>query len=312
MYRFIVFRIQSSDNRVYQRLSFHTEKVYFYDMQKDHLREPFELVLKEVPDECPRGAHSHTFFELVYVVSGTGKQCINEVEVSYKPGHLFVVAPNDAHIFKIETPTQFFFIRLNTSFISGAKAGNKLSERLETILENARHEPGCILKTEDDKTAARHLIQILITEHLKKDEFHKDLITSLVNTLLILVARNIHERFPETVSESTDQKLIDILEYIQSNIYSPDKLKADEIGKHVGLSESYLSNFFRKHARESMQQYILHYKLKLIENRLLHSNMRINEVADEFGFTDKSHLNRIFKKHRGMNPSSYRKQHQGV
>ena len=44
-----------------------------------------------------------------------------------------------------------------------------------------------------------------------------------------------------------------------------------------------------------MQQYIIKYKLKLVENRLLHSEMRINEIAAELGFTDESHLNKLFK-----------------
>lgn len=277
-------------------------------MPKDHLREPFELVLKEVMDECPRGRHSHSFFELVYIVSGTGKQSINEVEAHYKPNHLFLVAPNDFHLFKIEQPTQFFFVRFNTSYIPALNAPNGLSDRLEKILANARQEPGCILKQQDDKNAIRHLMQILMREHLKQDEFHKELVQSLLNTLLIMVARNIHYSFPAQVQESADSKLINLLEYIQSNIYYPEKLKAAAIGKAFGFSESYLSNYFKKHAGEPMQQYILHYKLKLIENRLLHSSMRINEVADEFGFTDKSHLNRIFKKYRGITPSAFKKQ----
>lgn len=44
-----------------------------------------------------------------------------------------------------------------------------------------------------------------------------------------------------------------------------------------------------------MQQYILNYKLKLVENRLLHSQMRICEIVEELGFTDESHLNKFFK-----------------
>jgi AraC-like DNA-binding protein len=37
------------------------------------------------------------------------------------------------------------------------------------------------------------------------------------------------------------------------------------------------------------------------------STLRINEIAEEFGFTDKSHFNRMFKKYRGMNPSAFKK-----
>ncbi|CAM4363498.1 regulatory helix-turn-helix protein, AraC family [Pedobacter westerhofensis] len=49
------------------------------------------------------------------------------------------------------------------------------------------------------------------------------------------------------------------------------------------------------------------YKVKIIETRLLSSDMRINEMVDEFKFSDESHLNRVFKKYKGMSPSSFRK-----
>jgi AraC-like DNA-binding protein len=49
------------------------------------------------------------------------------------------------------------------------------------------------------------------------------------------------------------------------------------------------------------------YKLKLVESRLLHSDMRISEIAEELNFTDESHLNRMFKKYRHTTPNEYRK-----
>jgi AraC-like DNA-binding protein len=55
-----------------------------------------------------------------------------------------------------------------------------------------------------------------------------------------------------------------------------------------------------------MQIYIAKYKIKLIEHRLKFSDKRINEIADEFGFTDVSHLNKYFKKHKGNNLTAYR------
>ncbi|WP_222597258.1 helix-turn-helix domain-containing protein [Chitinophaga pinensis] len=36
----------------------------------------------------------------------------------------------------------------------------------------------------------------------------------------------------------------------------------------------------------------------------------MNEIADGLGFTDKSHLNRLFKKYNGVSPAQYRKQQQ--
>ncbi|WP_373015295.1 AraC family transcriptional regulator [Mucilaginibacter sp.] len=276
-------------------------------MVKDHLREPFELVLKEFMDVCPRGLHTHTFFELIYIVAGTGRQCINEIEFDYRPGNLFLVAPNDTHVFKIKAPTQFFFIRFNNIFVKASKKEDELIQRLELILQNARHEPGCILKSEADKRSVTHLMGMLIGEHLHHDLYHKELIAQLVNTLLVVIARNISQAFPEKIDETSEEKAVAILQYVQANIYYPDKLRAQQISRHFGIAETYLGSYFKKHANETLQQYILNYKLKLIENRLMQSNMRITEIADEFGFTDKSHLNRIFKKYRGMNPTEFKK-----
>lgn len=49
-------------------------------------------------------------------------------------------------------------------------------------------------------------------------------------------------------------------------------------------------------------------RTKLIESRLLHSDVRIDEIADEPGFTDESHLNKFFRKQRGISPTRFRRQ----
>jgi AraC-like DNA-binding protein len=46
----------------------------------------------------------------------------------------------------------------------------------------------------------------------------------------------------------------------------------------------------------------------VVETRLLHSDMRINEIVVELHFTNESHLNRIFEKYKELSPTGYRKQ----
>ncbi|MBS1602594.1 MAG: helix-turn-helix domain-containing protein [Bacteroidetes bacterium] len=276
-------------------------------MVKDHLREPFELVLRESMDECPRGEHMHSFFELVYIVEGRGRQSINESEFGYEPGDLFLVAPNDRHIFRIGETSRFFFIRFNQLYLRASKKDDRLAQRLELILNNSGQEPGCILKNDDDRRSVGQLMDILIREHQNSDVFHKELVGQLVDTLLTIVARNITQPFPVVVDETSERRSIDILEYIQANISSPDKLRVEAIGAHFGLSKNYLGRYFKKQTNETLQEYILKYKLRLVENRLLHSDMRVSEIADEFGFTDKSHLSRIFKRYRGVGPAEFRR-----
>lgn len=277
-------------------------------MVKDVLHEPYELVLKEIFDECPRGEHSHSFFELVYIISGTGSHIIGGSSFDYKPGNLFLLAPNEMHDFKGNTPTQLFFIRFNHVYIKQGARQNNLLKHLETILNNSGKEFGCVLKNEADKPVAKSILTAIIAEHINHGLYHKELLSQYIDTLLVLVARNVMMGLPVKITEQSDDRAINILQYIQANIYEPDKLKGEHISREFGIAENYLGRYFRKHTNETLQQYVMNYKLKLVENRLLHTDMRMNEIADELGFTDKSHLNRLFKKYRGMNPSQYRKQ----
>lgn len=276
-------------------------------MIKDNLYQPFELVLKEYMDVCPRGKHAHTFFEIIYIVSGSGIQYINDSELTYSSGDLFLVGPNDSHLFKIETLSQFFFIRFNNIFVQTSKDKSELVHQLDQILQNAKNEHGNIVSNDEDKKTVIQLMGILISEHLKNDIYHDQLINSLVNSILLIVSRNISNFFSEIVDETSEVKTINILNYIQSNIYYPEKLRVEVMSIVFSMSEKYLGRYFKKHTNETLQHYIMNYKVKLIENRLLHSNYRISEIAYEFGFTDKSHLNRMFKKYKGISPSDLKK-----
>jgi AraC-like DNA-binding protein len=277
-------------------------------MRNDILHEPFELVLREFLDVCPRGQHAHNFFELVYIVAGTGKQVINQTEVDYQTGHLFLLAPDDLHSFNIDTPTRFFFIRFNPVYIHSDARHKDLVRQLEALLRNAGCEPGNIIKKPADIRLVQSIMEAIIAEYADNGLYHTELTRLLIYTLLLVIARNIVLPVTTAIDESSDQKIADILRYIQTNIHDPEKLRIERVSAHFGISETYLGRYFRKHAGESYQQYISQYKFKLIENRLLHGNMRINEIADEFGFTDNSHFNRMFKKYKGMNPSEFRKE----
>jgi AraC-like DNA-binding protein len=274
-------------------------------MNKENLHEPFSIVCMTL-DECPKSEHTHTFFELVYIIEGTGKQCINKSEFRYQPGHMFLITPEDCHRFEVETRTTFFFLRFNDIYIKGAGVSISNVQQLEFILHNANHQPGCILRNLVDKQVVKPLVEAIIREYANHDIYNKELIQQYVSTLILLVARNIAKYQQLDVSEQTDQKASDILRFIQSNIYDPSKLKAEYICDQFGVSVNYLGKYFKRHTGSTMQNYITKYRQTLIEHRLMHSDKRLNEIVYEFGFTDESHLAKFFKKNKGISPNAFR------
>ena len=73
------------------------------------------------------------------------------------------------------------------------------------------------------------MVEAMIREYVNRDLYNKEIIKQLVNTLIVIVARNIAKYLPDTIDEGTEEKAIDLLNYIQENIYTPDKLKAENI-----------------------------------------------------------------------------------
>jgi len=284
-------------------------------MQKESLYQPFEIHYTKV-DVCPKSAHKHNFFELVYIASGTGIQCINENNFDYQPGHMFLITPDDCHSFQIGTTTELVFIRFNDIYVKSQQQNDPRQiewiKKLEYILHNASHQPGCILRNPPDKILIKAMVESLLGEWTNKQLYHHEIISQIVNTIITIVARNIGLTMPNKVVDNTANTIVQLFNYIQENIYDGEKLRADIIANHFGFADGYLSRYFKKHTGESIQQYIINYKLKLVETRLQHSDMRINEIVNELGFTDESHLNRLFKKYKGLTPTAFRKQQQSV
>jgi len=48
------------------------------------------------------------------------------------------------------------------------------------------------------------------------------------------------------------------------------------------------------------------YRISIIEKRLVIGSITLGQITDEFGFTDISHFNKFFKKHKGIGPKIYR------
>src|ERR1700712_1882964 len=85
-------------------------------MVKENLYHSFEVDYKQL-DKFPRRTTTKSFFELIYILDGSGLQFINKNKFNYRKGNLFLITPQDIHSFEINTPTQFFFLRFNEYFL---------------------------------------------------------------------------------------------------------------------------------------------------------------------------------------------------
>jgi len=271
-------------------------------MRIKNLHKPFEIELL-VTDRYTGKQHKNSFFEMVYILEGSGLQLINDHQLPYGPDKLFLLFPQDSHGFEVYETTHFAFIRFNEGYL---KAQSKeWLQRLEYIFHNHNHLPGCILKTVPDKPLIRALTEALLREQQAAGPHSQQVMQQMLNTIITIAARNI-ALFHQAVDYQSAQPL-SLVGYIHEHIYSPEALRVEKLAAYFNISQTYVSQFFKRETGESLQEYISTYRQTLIESRLRHTNQRLGEIAAQFGFTDSSHLNKAFRKARGLSPSEFRK-----
>lgn len=102
-----------------------------------------------------------------------------------------------------------------------------------------------------------------------------------------------------------DARVRKAMDYLAARPAEPFRL--DELARHCGLSESRLSHLFKAETGETPQVYSEELRLRLAQQLLVHSGLRVNEVAAETGFADAFYFAKRFRKFARFSPSEYRK-----
>ena len=123
---------------------------------------------------------------------------------------------------------------------------------------------------------------------------------------LFALVENILKDLELPINESYELSQ-EIEQYIQQNIYFPDKLQIKSIADQFQISANYFGAFFKKRYSKSYKVYIDDIRIKLIEERLASNRYTMKQIVEELGFNDESHLTNFYKKKRNITPSSYKR-----
>jgi AraC family transcriptional regulator len=91
---------------------------------------------------------------------------------------------------------------------------------------------------------------------------------------------------------------------LQERFYEP--LSLEQIAAAIGVHPVHLARTFRAVCHCTVGDYLRYVRVAFASRKLAASSMPIVEIAHGSGFSDQSHLCRVFKRQTGMTPSQFR------
>jgi AraC-like DNA-binding protein len=254
-------------------------------------------------------SHGHTYYEIGYIYGGTGIHYLNNSALNYQRGDIFVLCPEDSHTFKIKKTTRFVFIKFTDSYfrLFDGQMGDTTTGQDPLEIMNSKYlkENKLDILELDAQILKNTIDNIVAFDRSDQLIINSRVIYHQILSVLALVKDNLSRTETGFRIETDDQLMIS---YIHQHIYTPADLKISTIADHFNIAPKYFSAYFKRVYHISYSAYVQKYKASLIALRLQSRQFTLRQIAEEFGFTDESHLSRFFKKSHKKSPGAYRNQ----
>lgn len=89
--------------------------------------------------------------------------------------------------------------------------------------------------------------------------------------------------------------------------YYSQGITLEEIARKLHVSEEYLSAQFKKETGVSFRDTVRDVRMKRVKELLVHSSLKLNQIADMVGYSDPKYMSKVFKEETGMLPAEFRK-----
>ncbi|MBO5946112.1 MAG: AraC family transcriptional regulator [Clostridia bacterium] len=257
-----------------------TDSVYFAYKKNDNI--PKELSLR----------HCHDKYEILYVVSGTGKYVVEGIEYPVSPGTLMIFPPLAYHLVQIDSGAPYERYLLH--FDRGAVLSD-LSDAMAVIDENAKLSGAFYTRTSLNyalTSTFEKFDTVNLLPESGRDMYSRLLLGEIINYLSL-----------EPTAFFFDDRLdlgTKVIRYLNLNVERPISL--DQLSKRFFVSKYYLCRAFKERNGISIHGYITQKRVTYAK-QLIEAGESASNAAYKVGFGDYSAFYRAYLKIMGRAPT---------
>jgi AraC-like DNA-binding protein len=260
----------------------------------------------------PMYLHKHTFIELDYVYRGSCSYFIGTADNVFqlREKEICIINQNAVHGIRLNAKDDIVlkcfipFGNIDIGYFERQEQDPLLLRFLiSTLSNNTEYSSFLVIRPVDFYTVDEIMLH-MYTESIDKSRGWKQVIDSYINILLTSLMRS-DENECRFVSEPiNDHFQIDkIISRIENN-YKHISLK--ELAKNLHFHENYLSRMIKKSTNYNFSELLCQVRLNEAAKLLLHTDLKISEIADSIGYSKPNYFYKLFKEHYGITPTEYK------
>lgn len=266
--------------------------------------------------------HHHHLFELLYCWDGEVTQSSEDQQVTMRAGELILLKPGVKHHTFNHSNGYYSFFNVHFN-IDDKELRELLTKNSFELFSNERVKQSKLLLYIKEIESLLQL-ELLRPGSVNRTEqqlvMHLSGVDKLLfqNQLLLIineVAMLLHQQHPAEEEQHgkkmTSRLQVDVAHemeaMLQDHLFS--KGAVAHIARKQNLSRSQCYKIFMQVYGMSPRQYLTQLKLNKAKHLLLESEMSIEDIAQQLGFSSLSHFSRQFKRWTGVPPMQYRPKH---
>ena len=280
----------------------------------DTLNSPYEAFLYDTAvSDFPIRPHWHYFMEMIYMKEGTALIDCDGKSYVLEPGDMILFHPEAVHAIYTATNVSLKYNVLKFD-VNRLYTENNYAPKIRAILSSARKNKTasvCFREEEISDIPAEEIFEECRKELEQRNYGYDIVVHNKICYLLVRLIRKWREMGFDTDKASEYVNETDSIHEITAYIdaHAGEAIRVEELADMCNMSYSYFAKNFKQYYGRSCKEYIEFIRVSKVEDMLLFTDFDLSYISQETGFSDSSHLIKIFRKWKGVTPKQYKLQH---
>ena len=261
----------------------------------------FEIKYNDQP--TPHGMHTHTYYEMLYVLSGAAVITVRGRAYECGPGSLIFLNPFDEHAsHPLELPYKRYYLLMP---VTQLKAFHNDVLLLSVFRFHGDQFPYAV-QVGDLKPRFDSYFSLLMDVQKEGGSFAD----TRMEALMTLILTDIHAMRPDLFIPANQLSFLPIQDIMNDlDVSFCELFSLQELANKYHVSAGCLSAHFRRAVGISPMQYVTQSRMQRARLLLLSSELSIAAIAGQCGYPDVSNFVRRFRLQFQQTPLQFRQKH---